>query len=160
MARIPVGAFHQPSLVLADTACLATLPPREFRAGYAEVVKYGLIRDRAFFDWLEGQLARCLRRRPGAHSCDREELHRPRPQIVAGDEFESGERALLNFGHTFGHALERLVRYDGAVSCMARRVAIGHGLRVRFSVRRGLCQPAGRARRSAFAECRSADSHS
>jgi shikimate kinase/3-dehydroquinate synthase len=135
-----IGAFHQPSLVLADTACLATLPDREFRAGYAEVVKYGLIRDRAFFEWLEcywrdvfgGGAARI---HAIAKSCA------TKAEIVASDELESGDRALLNFGHTFGHALERLVRYDGKRLVHGEGVAIGMACALRFSVRRGLCAP-------------------
>lgn len=135
-----IGAFHQPSLVLADTACLATLPPREFRAGYAEVVKYGLIRDRTFFDWLEANWravfeGSAARIHAIAKSCA------TKAAVVAADEFESGERALLNFGHTFGHALEHLVDYDGARLVHGEGVAIGMACASRFSVRLGLCAP-------------------
>ncbi len=135
-----IGAFHQPALVLADTACLATLPPREFRAGYAEIVKYGLIRDRAFFEWLDANWRDVFAGGPAriraiAKSCA------AKAQIVAGDEYEAGERALLNFGHTFGHALERLAGYDGERLVHGEAVAIGMACALRFSVRRGLCEP-------------------
>lgn len=140
-----IGAFHQPSLVLADTACLASLPIREFRAGYAEIVKYGLIRDRAFFEWLEvnwrdvfaGGAARV---QAIAKSCT------AKAEVVAGDELESGDRALLNFGHTFGHALERLVGYDGERLVHGEGVAIGMACAARFSVRLGLCEAGAAAR--------------
>ncbi|WP_219319746.1 3-dehydroquinate synthase [Methylovirgula sp. HY1] len=140
-----VGAFHQPLLVLADTACLATLPAREFRAGYAEVVKYGLIRDLAFFEWLDANWRDVFAGGPAriraiAKSCA------AKAQIVAGDEYESGDRALLNFGHTFGHALERLVGYDGERLVHGEAVAIGMACASRFSVRRGLCEPGVAAR--------------
>ncbi len=133
-----IGAFHQPSLVLADTACLASLPMREFRAGYAEVVKYGLIRDQAFFEWLEANwrdvfAGGAARIHAIAKSC------MAKAEVVAGDEFESGDRALLNFGHTFGHAFERLVKYDGARLVHGEGVAIGMACAARFSVRLGLC---------------------
>ncbi|MGO9134101.1 MAG: 3-dehydroquinate synthase [Methylovirgula sp.] len=135
-----IGAFHQPSLVLADTGCLATLSPREFRAGYAEVAKYGLIRDLAFFEWLEANWRDVFDGGPArihaiAKSCT------AKAEVVAGDEFESGNRALLNFGHTFGHALERLVHYDGERLVHGEAVAIGMACASRFSVRLGLCEP-------------------
>ena len=100
-----IGAFHQPVLVLADTALLDTLSPREFRAGYAEVAKYGLIGDAAFFSWLEANWRDVFAGGPArehaiAVSC------RIKAAIVGRDERETGERALLNLGHTFGHALE------------------------------------------------------
>jgi 3-dehydroquinate synthase len=101
-----IGAFYQPRLVLADTTVLASLPRRELLAGYAEIVKYGLIRDAAFFAWLEAEgeavcaLAPEALRRAVVTSCAM------KAEIVAGDEREEGDRALLNFGHTFGHALE------------------------------------------------------
>jgi len=106
-----IGAFHQPRLVLADMDTLKTLPVRELRAGLAEVIKHGLIRDRAFFDWLEGNLDRLLARDPEgvAHAVLRSvEI---KAGIVARDERETGERALLNFGHTFGHAIEAGLGY-------------------------------------------------
>ncbi len=132
-----VGAFHQPVLVLADTACLASLPQREFRAGYAEVVKYGLIGDRAFFEWLEANWRGVFagapeRSRAIAKSCA------VKAAVVAADEYESGERALLNLGHTFAHALERLTGYDGRRLVHGEAVAIGIACAFRFSARRGL----------------------
>ncbi|HUI19422.1 MAG TPA: 3-dehydroquinate synthase [Methylocella sp.] len=140
-----VGAFHQPSLVLADTDTLDTLPPREFRAGYAEVVKYGLLGDAAFFAWLEkcwcGVFAGGGERVDAiAKSC------RAKAAIVARDEFEEGERALLNLGHTFGHALERITSYDGTRLVHGEAVAIGMACAFRFSVRRGLCDGKDQAR--------------
>lgn len=133
-----IGAFHQPSLVLADTGALATLSEREFRAGYAEVVKYGLIDDRAFFDWLEANWRGVFaggpeRARAIATSC------RAKAAVVARDEFETGDRALLNLGHTFGHALERLTHYDSATLVHGEGVAVGMALAFRFSAARGLC---------------------
>ena len=101
-----IGAFHQPAAVIADTATLATLPPREYAAGLAEVVKYGAIGDLDFLAWIEREAAALLRRESGAltHAIRRScEL---KAQIVAADEREAGVRALLNFGHTFGHAIE------------------------------------------------------
>lgn len=136
-----VGAFHQPLLVLADTACLASLPEREFRAGYAEVVKYGLIGDVAFFNWLEANWRAVFaggaeRIRAIAKSCA------AKAAIVAADEIELGERALLNLGHTFAHALERLTFYDGRHLVHGEAVAIGIACAFRFSARRGLASEA------------------
>ena len=133
-----IGAFHQPSLVLADVDTLATLPPREFRAGYAEVVKYGLIGDRRFFEWLEADGDAVFHGKPEqicavAVSCE------SKAAIVARDETEQGDRALLNLGHTFGHAFERLVGYDNARLVHGEGVAIGLALALRFSRRLGLC---------------------
>jgi 3-dehydroquinate synthase len=143
-----IGAFHQPRLVLADSDTLATLPGRELTAGYAEIVKYGLIRDPRFFAWLEehgaGLLAgdAALRRHAVLESC------RAKAAVVAADERESGERALLNFGHTFGHALEAETGF-GAALLHGEAVAIGMDLAFGLSVRLGLCPPedATRARR-------------
>jgi 3-dehydroquinate synthase len=133
-----IGAFHQPSLVLADTAALDTLSPREFRAGYAETVKYGLIGDRPFFDWLEGAwrdvfAGGAARLKAIATSCA------AKAALVAADETEQGERALLNLGHTFAHAFERLVHYDGARLVHGEAVAIGLAAAFRFSRSLGLC---------------------
>ncbi|MEF8725094.1 3-dehydroquinate synthase [Candidatus Accumulibacter phosphatis] len=106
-----IGAFHQPKLVLADTDTLKTLPDRELRAGLAEVIKYGLIRDLPFFEWLEVHLEGLLCRDPEllaeaiVRSC------RNKAEVVVADEHESGERALLNLGHTFGHAIETAMGY-------------------------------------------------
>jgi 3-dehydroquinate synthase len=132
-----VGAFHQPSLVLADTGALDTLSAREFRAGYAELAKYGLIDDAPFFEWLETNRGAVFRGGAErveaiARSC------RSKAAIVARDEFERGDRALLNLGHTFGHAIERLTGYDGARLVHGEGVAIGICLAFRFSVRLGL----------------------
>jgi len=101
-----IGAFHQPRAVLIDTDCLATLPERELAAGLAEVVKYGAIREPAFFAWLEANADALLARDPAALSHAIAESCRIKAAVVAADERESGERALLNFGHTFGHAIE------------------------------------------------------
>ncbi|MBO6638575.1 MAG: 3-dehydroquinate synthase [Roseitalea sp.] len=135
-----VGAFYQPRIVIADTAVLDTLPAREFRAGYAEVAKYGLINDAAFFAWLEDNLEAIVaggaaRTQAIAASC------RAKAAIVARDEREAGERALLNLGHTFGHALEGITGYRSDVLVHGEGVAIGMVLAHAFSVRMNLCSP-------------------
>jgi 3-dehydroquinate synthase len=134
-----VGAFHQPSLVIADTALLDTLPAREMRAGYAEVVKYGLIDRPDFFEWLEGGAWRGI----FEGSSEREEAVcfacAAKAAIVARDETETGDRALLNLGHTFGHALEALTGYESARLVHGEGVAIGIAMAYRFSQRLGLC---------------------
>ena len=140
-----VGVFHQPCLVLADIGALDTLPRREVLAGYAEVVKYGLIDDPAFFAWLEtsGAAVRdgdpAARRRAVLTSCA------AKARIVAGDERETGARALLNLGHTFAHAIEAEAGYGGRV-VHGEAVAIGLTLAFALSARLGLC-PAGDALR-------------
>jgi len=139
-----VGAFHQPVLVIADTALLDTLPMREFRAGYAEVVKYGLINDAGFFAWLEANWRDVLGGEPArehaiATSC------RAKAITVVADERESGERALLNLGHTFGHALEAAAGFSDRL-LHGEAVAIGMTLAFSFSARRGLLAPAEAAR--------------
>ena len=101
-----IGAFHQPRAVLIDTDCLGTLPDRELSAGLAEVIKYGAIRDRGLFDWLEANVDGLLARDGGALAHAIAESCRIKAAVVAADEREAGERALLNFGHTFGHAIE------------------------------------------------------
>jgi 3-dehydroquinate synthase len=101
-----IGAFYQPRVVLADTDTLGTLPERELAAGLAEVIKYGFIRDLAFLEWLESNLDRLLAREPEALSHAIEESCRNKAEVVGVDERESGQRAVLNFGHTFGHAIE------------------------------------------------------
>jgi len=142
-----IGAFHQPALVLADTAVLDTLPRRELLAGYAEVVKYGLLGDADFFGWLEENGTALLdgdmeaRQKAIAHCC------RMKADVVAADEREAGRRALLNLGHTFGHALEAALGYDGTL-LHGEAVAIGMAQAFRFSERLGLC-PAGEADRVA-----------
>ena len=106
-----IGAFHQPVAVLIDTGCLATLPSREVTAGLAEVVKYGAIRDASFFDWLERNVHALREREDDALAHAIRESCRIKAEIVAADERETGERALLNFGHTFGHAIETATGY-------------------------------------------------
>lgn len=133
-----LGVFHQPTWVLADTAILDTLSPREFRAGYAEVAKYGLINDPDFFAWLENNWQGIFNGGPErdeavAHSC------RAKAAVVAADEFEAGNRALLNLGHTFGHALEGAVEYETIRLVHGEGVAIGMALAHEFSERLGLC---------------------
>ncbi len=143
-----IGAFYQPRLVLADVAALASLPARELRAGYGEVVKYGLIDDFAFFEWLEKNGADLLAgsaealRHAVAVSC------RSKAAIVARDEREKGDRALLNLGHTFAHALEAEAGYDGRV-LHGEAVAVGLGMAFTLSTRLGLCpsQDSERVRR-------------
>ena len=130
-----IGAFHQPRAVLIDTDCLATLPERELAAGLAEVVKYGAIREPAFFAWLEANADALLARDPAALSHAIAESCRIKAAIVVADERESGERALLNFGHTFGHAIESATGYGTWLHGEA--VAIGMALAARFSVRLG-----------------------
>jgi len=107
-----IGAFHQPAAVFADTTTLATLPDRELRAGLAEVIKYGLIVDRAFFDWLEAHAAALLARDTAALTHAIKRSCEIKAQIVTRDEREQGERALLNLGHTFGHAIESATNYS------------------------------------------------
>jgi 3-dehydroquinate synthase len=141
-----IGAFHQPVLVVADTALLDTLPPREFRAGYAEVAKYGLLGDAEFFAWLEANGPEIAAGGPArehaiAVCC------RAKAAIVARDERETGERALLNLGHTFGHALEAGCGFSGRL-LHGEAVALGMVMAFDFSVRKGLAngQDAGRVR--------------
>lgn len=106
-----VGAFYQPKLVLADTSTLATLPARELSAGLAEVIKYGLIRDPAFFEWLEQNMDKLLARDQVALAFAIHRSCENKAAVVAADEHESGQRALLNLGHTFGHAIETGMGY-------------------------------------------------
>ncbi|WP_394808532.1 3-dehydroquinate synthase [Nitrosomonas sp.] len=106
-----IGAFYQPRMVLADSATLNTLPDRELRAGLAEIIKYGLIRDPAFFDWLERNMHRLLARDPVTLNEAIQRSCENKAEIVAADEKEEGVRALLNLGHTFGHAIENGMGY-------------------------------------------------
>jgi 3-dehydroquinate synthase len=141
-----VGAFHQPALVLADPLALDTLPLREVRAGYAEVVKYGLIDDPAFFAWCEANGARLLEGDPAARAHAVASSVAAKARIVAEDERETtGARALLNLGHTFGHALEAETGFSDRL-LHGEAVALGMVLASRYSVRRGLMsgQDAGR----------------
>ena len=108
-----IGAFYQPKIVIADTSTLHTLPERELRAGLSEVIKYGLIRDRAFFDWLESNIERMLKREKDALMYAIEISCMNKARVVAIDEKESGLRAILNLGHTFGHAIETGLNYQG-----------------------------------------------
>jgi 3-dehydroquinate synthase len=138
-----IGAFHQPAAVFIDPTTLDTLPERELRAGYAEVVKYGLIGDPAFFAWCESNGPTLLAGDPQARLHAIETCVRAKAAIVAEDERETtGRRALLNFGHTFGHAIET---ETGMLHGEA--VAIGMAMALRLSVERGLC-PAGDAERA------------
>jgi len=131
-----IGAFHQPVLVIADTAILDTLSPRQFRAGYAEVAKYGLLGDAAFFAWLEAHHAEIFsggaaREHAIATSC------RAKAAIVARDERENGERALLNLGHTFGHALEAATGFSDRLF-HGEGVSIGMVLAAQLSAQLGM----------------------
>ena len=145
-----IGAFHQPVLVLADTALLDTLPDREFRAGYAEVAKYGLLGDAGFFAWLEanwreiffgGHASGTIARENAVAVCCR-----AKAAIVARDERETGDRALLNLGHTFGHALEAACGFSDRL-LHGEAIAIGMALAFEFSARRqGLVSKAEAAR--------------
>ena len=133
-----IGAFYQPKAVLADTALLASLPPRELRAGFAEVIKYGLLGDRDFFEWLEanGKNVLALDEAAIAHavytSCT------AKARIVEADEREAGQRALLNLGHTFAHAFEAEAHYDGRL-LHGEAVAAGMGLAFDLSVALNIC---------------------
>ena len=132
-----VGAFHQPAAVLIDPSTLDTLPERELRAGYAEVAKYGLIGDPAFFGWCESNAAALFAGEDAARLHAIETCVRAKAAIVAEDETETkGRRALLNFGHTFGHALEA---QSGFAMLHGEAVALGMVLAFRFSAERGLC---------------------
>ncbi|MHA6767948.1 3-dehydroquinate synthase [Sphingobium ummariense] len=134
-----VGSFYQPSLVLIDPSTLDTLPPRETRAGYAEVVKYGLIDDPAFFAWCETEGTRLLAGEKDARHYAIERSVRAKAAIVADDEREtSGRRALLNLGHTFGHALEADTGFSDRL-LHGEAVAAGMALAFRYSARLGLC---------------------
>lgn len=135
-----IGAFYQPILVLADTDALATLPEREFRAGVAEVVKYGFIYDAVFLEWLENHLDALMRREPRALAHAIRRSCEIKAEIVAQDERESGVRAWLNLGHTFGHAIEAGLGYGQWLHGEA--VAAGMVLAAELSVSVGLLQPA------------------
>jgi 3-dehydroquinate synthase len=139
-----IGAFHQPVLVIADTAVLDTLPPRQFRAGYAEVAKYGVLGDEAFFSWLEGShgdifAGGAAREHAIATSC------RAKAAIVARDERETGERALLNLGHTFGHALEAATGFSDRLF-HGEGVSIGMVLAAELSAQLGMIAESDTAR--------------
>jgi 3-dehydroquinate synthase len=133
-----IGAFHQPDLVLADMDVLASLPPRQVTAGYAEIVKYGALGKAEFFDWLDANHAAVLALDPDAIAHAVAESCRAKAAIVARDERESGERALLNLGHTFGHAFEKLTHYSDA---LLHGEGVGYGIVLAFalSAERGDC---------------------
>src|SRR5437764_9727468 len=135
-----IGAFHQPILVIADTALLDTLPKREFRAGYAELVKYGLLGDTAFFAWLEAHWREIFAESSSGNRAREQAVAvacRAKAAIVARDERETGERAFLNFGHTFGHALEAGCGFSDRL-LHGEAIAIGMVLALEFSAREGL----------------------
>ena len=133
-----IGAFHQPSLVLADINVLNTLPAREFLSGYGEVVKYGLLGDAAFFEWLEKNGPSLAAGDPVARQYAVRRSVEMKAGIVSRDETEQGERALLNLGHTFCHALETATGYSGRL-LHGEGVAIGCALAFELSQRLGLC---------------------
>jgi 3-dehydroquinate synthase len=139
-----IGAFHQPRVVLADTSTLQTLPPREYRAGMAEVVKYGFIRDAAFLQWVEANVDSLVMREDAAvihavrRSCE------IKAEVVGQDEREHGLRAILNFGHTFGHAIETASGYGNWLHGEA--VAAGMAMAADMSARMQWLQPAERDR--------------
>ncbi|MFU8864167.1 MAG: 3-dehydroquinate synthase [Rhodobacterales bacterium] len=133
-----IGAFHQPSLVLADTTVLGTLNSRDFLAGYGEVVKYGLLGDYAFFEWLESNAPRAAAGDMAARITAVTRSVQMKADIVARDETEEGERALLNLGHTFCHALEAATGYSDRL-LHGEGVAIGCALAFELSARLGLC---------------------
>ena len=140
-----IGAFYQPRLVLCDTGVLDTLPHRERLAGYAEIVKYGLIDDPDFFEWLEENGARVIDGEGEARQYAVRKSCAAKAAIVSGDEREQGARALLNLGHTFAHALEARARYDGAL-LHGEAVAVGLVLAFALSAELGRCPAADAAR--------------
>ncbi len=141
-----IGAFHQPALVLADLDALATLPQRELGAGYAEVIKYGILGDPAFFDWCEGNGAKVMAGDRAAQEYAVDQSVAAKARIVAMDERETtGARALLNLGHTFGHALEAQTGFSDRL-LHGEGVALGMVLAARYSARLGYVTPADAAR--------------
>jgi 3-dehydroquinate synthase len=135
-----IGAFHQPILVVADTQLLDTLPDREFRSGYAEVAKYGLLGDAGFFAWLEQNAADVFAGKAAAREHAIATSCRMKAEIVARDERETGDRALLNLGHTFGHAFEAAAGFSDRL-LHGEAVALGMSLAFDFSARLGLLPP-------------------
>ena len=134
-AKNMIGAFHQPNAVIIDTDTLATLPDRELSAGIAEVYKYGLIRDAAFFDWIEANMPALLARDGAALAEAIERSCRSKAEVVGADERESGNRALLNLGHTFGHAIETGAGYGNWLHGEA--IAVGMCMAADLSQRLG-----------------------
>jgi 3-dehydroquinate synthase len=143
-----VGAFHQPRLVLADTGLLGTLPERDFLAGYAEVAKYGLLGDSEFFAWLEINALALKAGDPAARAHAVRRSCEMKAEIVVRDETEEGDRALLNLGHTFGHALEAATGYGDRL-LHGEGVAIGCVLAFELSARLGLCSQEAPSRAAA-----------
>jgi 3-dehydroquinate synthase len=133
-----VGAFHQPTAVIADLDLLQTLPERQFLAGYAEVVKYALLGDQGFYRWLDGNFPALKKGDPHARLHAVKLCCEAKARIVAADETEQAERALLNLGHTFAHALEAATGYSDRL-LHGEAVAIGMATAFRFSARLGLC---------------------
>jgi 3-dehydroquinate synthase len=147
-----IGAFHQPSLVLADLSVLESLPVREFGGGYAEIVKYGALGDAVFFEWLESNGARVFARDTDALTHAILRSCQMKAAIVGRDERETGDRALLNLGHTFGHAVEAWAGYSAAL-LHGESVALGMVLAAQFSEAQRLCGAGVAARLAAhFAE--------
>ena len=143
-----LGAFHQPQCVIADTATLTKLPQREFAAGLAEVIKYGIIAEQEFFVWLEANMQALIRRDQAALA---HAIHRScavKAAIVAADEREQGQRALLNLGHTFGHAIETCMGYSGVLHGEA--VAMGTSLAADLAARMGVLSDADKRRINAL----------
>ncbi len=145
-----IGAFHQPQVVVIDVQTLATLPPREFSAGLAEIIKYGLIRDPQFFAWLEANMDALMAREAAVLVEAIERSCRNKADVVAADEFETGERATLNLGHTFGHAIETGCGYGNWLHGEA--VGAGMAMAADLSVRLGWMAEAERARIVALLE--------
>ena len=143
-----IGAFHQPELVIADIATLDTLPDRELRAGLSEVIKYALLGDAGFVDWLEDQRPALLARDQNALAAAIARCCAHKARIVAADEKERGRRALLNLGHTFGHAIEAHLRYEGGLHGEA--VAAGMAMAADLSCRHGWISADQRARITAL----------
>ena len=136
-----IGAFYQPRLVIVDVSLLDSLPQREMLSGYAEVVKYGLIKDADFFRWCQAHGAQVLAGDRAAQIYAISECCQHKARVVAADEREAGERALLNFGHTFGHALETLAGYDQRI-LHGEAVAIGMLMATKLSANLELCTEA------------------
>jgi 3-dehydroquinate synthase len=139
-----IGAFHQPLAVVADTDTLATLPERELRAGLAEVIKYGCVWDPLLFDWLDHNMAALIARDPEALTYAIARSCEIKATVVAKDEREQSLRAILNFGHTFGHAIEAATAYETFLHGEA--VGMGMLIAADFSVRIGLLDAAGKVR--------------
>jgi 3-dehydroquinate synthase len=152
-----IGAFHQPIAVLADTALLDTLDRRQMRAGYAEIVKYGLLGDHALFEWLEAHWQRIFAGEPEREEAVARSVQ-AKARIVAEDEREAGIRALLNLGHTFGHALEAAAGYSDRL-LHGEAIAIGMAMAFRHSAELGLCPGQDSARAIAHIEAVGLPSH-